>query len=313
MIKRLVTSVPIGVLLSGSLDSYLVSSITARYLADAKAGMQLGTTIHSFCIGLEGSPDLKAGREVAEFLGTVHHEIHFTPQDGIDAIENVIYHVESYEVATVRSSIPTYLISRKIRSHGIKIVLSGEGADEIFGGYLYFHKAHSKEEGHLEMCRKLKALHQYDCLRANKSTSAWGLEARFPFLDKEFVNLVMSIDPDFKLPGPRGIEKWILRNAFDDEERPYLPHHILWRQKEQMSDGVGCNWIDALKEHAAKHVSDRMMQNVARSQQLHPPATKEAYYYRMVFEKIFPKVTCQSNPSYINVSIKRVHLPVFAS
>ncbi|XP_028783980.1 asparagine synthetase [glutamine-hydrolyzing] 2-like [Neltuma alba] len=289
VIKRLMTDVPFGVLLSGGLDSSLVASITARYLADTKAGKQLGTTIHSFCIGLEGSPDLKAGREVANYLGTVHHEFHFTPQDGIDAIEDVIYHIESYELTTVRSSIPTYLISRKIKSHGIKVVLSGEGSDEIFGGYLYFHKAPNKEEAHQEMCRKIKALHQYDCLRANKATSAWGLEARFPYLDKEFVNVVMNIDPDFKMSGHRRIEKWILRNAFDDKERPYLPQHILWRQKEQMSDGVGYNWIDALREHAAKHVTDKMMLNAARTYPLHTPATKEAYYYRMIFEKIFPK------------------------
>ncbi|KAL1370151.1 hypothetical protein HN51_000459 [Arachis hypogaea] len=290
VVKRLMTDVPFGVLLSGGLDSSLVASITSRYLAETKAGKQLGTTIHSFCIGLEGSPDLKAGREVADYLGTVHHEFHFTPQDGIDAIEDVIYHIESYELTTVRSSIPTYLISRKIKSHGIKMVLSGEGSDEIFGGYLYFHKAPNKEELHQESCRKIKALHQYDCLRANKATSAWGLEARFPYLDKEFVSVVMGIDPDNKLSGQkRRIEKWILRNAFDDKERPYLPQHILWRQKEQMSDGVGYNWIDALKAHAASHVTDTMMLNAARTYPLHTPPTKEAYLYRMIFEKIFPK------------------------
>ncbi|KAK4351597.1 hypothetical protein RND71_030910 [Anisodus tanguticus] len=257
VIKRLMTDVPFGVLLSGGLDSSLVASVTARYLAGTKAAKQWGAQLHSFCVGLEGSPDLKAAREVADFLGTVHHEFHFTVQDGIDAIEDVIYHIETYDVTTIRASTPMFLMSRKIKSLGVKMVISGEGADEIFGGYLYFHKAPNKEEFHKETCRKIKALHQYDCLRANKATSAWGLEARVPFLDKEFINVAMSIDPESKMiKHDQGrIEKWVLRKAFDDEEQPYLPKHILYRQKEQFSDGVGYSWIDGLKAHAGQHNS----------------------------------------------------------
>ncbi|KAI7757941.1 hypothetical protein M8C21_007677, partial [Ambrosia artemisiifolia] len=266
VIKRLMTDVPFGVLLSGGLDSSLVASITARHLAGTKAAKQWGAQLHSFCVGLEGSPDLKAAREVADYLGTVHHEFHFTVQDGIDAIEDVIYHIETYDVTTIRASTPMFLMSRKIKSLGVKMVISGEGSDEIFGGYLYFHKAPNKEEFHKETCRKIKALHQYDCLRANKSTSAWGLEARVPFLDKEFINVAMSIDPEAKMINmdQKRIEKWILRRAFDDEEQPYLPKHILYRQKEQFSDGVGYSWIDGLKSHAEEHVTNKMMLNAER-------------------------------------------------
>ncbi|XP_051142985.1 asparagine synthetase [glutamine-hydrolyzing]-like [Andrographis paniculata] len=291
VIKRLMTDVPFGVLLSGGLDSSLVASVASRYLAGTKAAKQWGAQIHSFCVGLKGSPDLKAGREVAEYLGTLHHEFHFTVQDGIDAIEDVIYHIETYDVTTIRASTPMFLMSRKIKSLGVKMVLSGEGSDEIFGGYLYFHKAPNKEEFHRETCHKIKALHQYDCLRANKSTSAWGLEARVPFLDKEFINVAMSIDPEWKMikPDQGRIEKWILRKAFDDEEKPYLPKHILYRQKEQFSDGVGYSWIDGLKAHAEQHVSDRMMHNAANIFPHNTPKTKEAYYYRMIFERLFPQ------------------------
>jgi asparagine synthase (glutamine-hydrolysing) len=197
--KRLMTDVPFGVLLSGGLDSSLVAAVTVRHLAETKAAKRWGTKLHSFCVGLEGSPDLKAAREVADHLGTVHHEFHFSVQDGIDAIEDVIYHTETYDVTTIRASTPMFLMSRKIKSLGVKMVISGEGSDEIFGGYLYFHKAPNKEEFHRETCRKIKALHQYDCLRANKATSAWGLEARVPFLDKEFINEAMSIDPEWKM------------------------------------------------------------------------------------------------------------------
>ncbi|KAF5795932.1 Asparagine synthetase [glutamine-hydrolyzing] [Helianthus annuus] len=291
VIKRLMTDVPFGVLLSGGLDSSLVASVTARHLAGSKAAKQWGAQLHSFCVGLEGSPDLKAAREVADYLGTLHHEFHFTVQDGIDAIEDVIYHIETYDVTTIRASTPMFLMSRKIKSLGVKMVISGEGSDEIFGGYLYFHKAPNKEEFHQETCRKIKALHQYDCLRANKSTSAWGLEARVPFLDKEFINVAMSIDPEAKMINmdQKRIEKWILRRAFDDEEKPYLPKHILYRQKEQFSDGVGYSWIDGLKSHAEQHVTNKMMLNAERIFPHNTPVTKEAYYYRMIFERFFPQ------------------------
>jgi asparagine synthase (glutamine-hydrolysing) len=298
VIKRLMTDVPFGVLLSGGLDSSLVASVTARHLAGTKAAEQWGTQLHSFCVGLEGSPDLKAGREVADYLGTVHHEFLFTVQDGIDAIEDVIYHIETYDVTTIRASTPMFLMSRKIKSLGVKMVLSGEGSDELFGGYLYFHKAPNKEELHQETCRKVKALHQYDCLRANKATSGWGLEVRVPFLDKAFMNIAMSIDPEWKMikPDQGRMEKWVLRKAFDDEENPYLPKHILYRQKEQFSDGVGYSWIDGLKAHAALHVTDRMMQNAERIYPHNTPATKEGYYYRMIFERFFPQ-----NPARLTV------------
>ncbi|KAJ0836703.1 putative asparagine synthase (glutamine-hydrolyzing) [Helianthus annuus] len=250
VIKRLMTDVPFGVLLSGGLDSSLVASVTARHVAGSKAAKQWGAQLHSFCVGLEGSPDLKAAREVADYLGTLHHEFHFTVQVPYDVLffgpgqarpesmspiclystspyraRDVIYHIETYDVTTIRASTPMFLMSRKIKSLGVKMVISGEGSDEIFGGYLYFHKAPNKEEFHQETCRKIKALHQYDCLRANKSTSAWGLEARVPFLDKEFINVAMSIDPEAKMINmdQKRIEKWILRRAFDDEEKPYLP------------------------------------------------------------------------------------------
>ncbi|MQL91833.1 hypothetical protein Taro_024454 [Colocasia esculenta] len=291
VIKRLMTDVPFGVLLSGGLDSSLVASVTARHLAGTKAAKQWGTQLHSFCVGLEGSPDLKAAKEVAGYLGTVHHEFHFTVQDGIDAIEDVIYHIETYDVTTIRASTPMFLMSRKIKALGVKMVISGEGSDEIFGGYLYFHKAPNKEEFHRETCRKIKALHQYDCLRANKATSAWGLEARVPFLDKQFINVAMNIDPEEKMikPDLGRIEKWVLRKAFDDEEHPYLPKHILYRQKEQFSDGVGYSWIDGLKAHAAEHVTDRMMLNAKYIYPHNTPTTKEGYYYRMIFERFFPQ------------------------
>ncbi|KAH0922666.1 LOW QUALITY PROTEIN: hypothetical protein HID58_022684, partial [Brassica napus] len=268
--KRLMSDVPFGVLLSGGLDSSLLPSLPVTWL---------------------GSPDLKAGKEVADYLGTVHHEFHFTVQDGIDAVEDVIYHVETYDVTTIRASTPMFLMSRKIKSLGVKMVLSGEGSDEIFGGYLYFHKAPNKQEFHQETCRKIKALHKYDCLRANKATSAFGLEARIPFLDKEFINTVMSLDPESKMIKPEEgrIEKWVLRRAFDDEERPYLPKHILYRQKEQFSDGVGYSWIDGLKAHAAENVNDKMMSNAAHIFPHNTPLTKEAYYYRMIFERFFPQ------------------------
>uniref|UniRef100_A0A0E0LA79 Asparagine synthetase [glutamine-hydrolyzing] n=1 Tax=Oryza punctata TaxID=4537 RepID=A0A0E0LA79_ORYPU len=260
IIKRLMTDVPFGVLLSGGLDSSLVASVVSRHLAEAKVAAQWGNKLHTFCIGLKGSPDLRAAKEVADYLGTVHHELHFTVQEGIDALEEVIYHVETYDVTTIRASTPMFLMSRKIKSLGVKMVLSGEGSDEIFGGYLYFHKAPNKKEFHEETCRKIKSLHLYDCLRANKSTSAWGVEARVPFLDKNFISVAMDIDPEWKMirRDLGRIEKWVLRNAFDDEEKPYLPKHILYRQKEQFSDGVGYSWIDGLKDHANEHNAARL-------------------------------------------------------
>lgn len=291
VIKRLMTDVPFGVLLSGGLDSSLVAAVATRHLAGTKTAQKWGTQLHSFCIGLEGSPDLKASREVANFLGTIHHEFHFTVQDGIDAIEEVIHHVETYDVTTVRASTPMFLMARKIKSIGVKVVISGEGSDEVFGGYLYFHKAPNKEEFHHETVRKIQALHQYDCQRANKAMLAWGIEGRVPFLDKAFLDCAMNIDPEWKMikRDEGRIEKWILRKAFDDEEKPYLPKHILYRQKEQFSDGVGYGWIDGLKAHAEKHVTDKMMSNAGHIYPHNTPATKEAYYYRMIFERLYPQ------------------------
>ncbi|XP_072961473.1 asparagine synthetase [glutamine-hydrolyzing]-like [Typha angustifolia] len=303
VIKRLMADVPFGVLLSGGLDSSLVASIAARHFAGTKAAEKFGNELQSFCVGLEGSPDLKAAREVAKYLGTVHHEFTFTVQEGIDAIEDVIYHTETYDVTTIRASTPMFLMSRKIKSLGVKMVISGEGSDELFGGYLYFHKAPNKEELHRETCHKVKALYQYDCLRANKSTSAWGVEARVPFLDKEFINVAMSIDPEWKMikPDLGRIEKWVLRKAFDDEEKPYLPKNILYRQKEQFSDGVGYSWIDGLKAHVANHVTNKMMLNAKNIYPHNTPTTKEAYYYRMIFERFFPqnsaRLTVPGGPS----------------
>ncbi|KAB1225743.1 Asparagine synthetase [glutamine-hydrolyzing] [Morella rubra] len=250
VIKRLMTDVPFGVLLSGGLDSSLVASITARHLAGTKAAKQWGAQLHSFCVGLEGSPDLKAAREVADYLGTVHHEFHFTVQDGIDAIEEV-YHIETYDVTTIRAT-PMFLMARKIKSLGVKMVISGEGSDEIFGGYLYFHKAPP----------------------GNMPKGKW----------------VSHVFNPFQIKRDEGrIEKWVLRKAFDDEEHPYLPKHILYRQKEQFSDGVGYSWIDGLKAHASQHVTDKMMLNAARIFPHNTPSTKEAYYYRTIFERFFPQ------------------------
>ncbi|KAL4196804.1 hypothetical protein AMTRI_Chr04g248060 [Amborella trichopoda] len=295
VVKRLMTDVPFGVLLSGGLDSSLVASVASRHLAETKVAKQWGSQLHTFCIGLKGSPDLKAAREVANYLGTLHHEFNFTVQEGLDALEEVIYHIETYDVTTIRASTPMFLMSRKIKSLGVKMVISGEGSDEIFGGYLYFHKAPNKEEFHQETCRKVKALHLYDCLRANKATSAWGVEARVPFLDKNLINIAMDIDPEWKMvrPDQGRIEKWILRNAFDDPQKPYLPKHILYRQKEQFSDGVGYSWIDGLKDHASRHVSDAMLAQVINIFPENTPTTKEAYYYRAIFEKFFPKNSAQ--------------------
>jgi asparagine synthase (glutamine-hydrolysing) len=286
---HLMSDVPYGVLLSGGLDSSVISAIaqtlSAKRVEDDGKSKAWWPQLHSFAVGLAGSPDLIAAQKVADQIGTIHHELVFTVQDGIDAISDVIYHLETYDVTTIRASTPMYLMSRKIKAMGIKMVLSGEGADEIFGGYLYFHKAPNAQEFHEETIRKLDRLHMYDCLRANKSMSAWGIEARVPFLDKVFLDVAMAMDPKDKMCGNGKIEKHILRAAFEGD----LPDEILWRQKEQFSDGVGYSWIDSLKEHAEKEVSDQLMDSVHFRFPHNTPATKEAYLFRSLFEEHFPQ------------------------
>ncbi len=286
--RQLMSDVPYGVLLSGGLDSSIISAVAKKFAAKRIESGNIEDAwwpqLHSFAIGLEGSPDLAAARKVAEHIGSVHHEINFTVQEGLDAIRDVIYHIETYDVTTVRASTPMYLLSRYIKSMGVKMVLSGEGADEIFGGYLYFHKAPNAEEFHKETVRKLSKLHQYDCLRANKSLASWGVEGRVPFLDKEFMDVAMRLNPIDKMAGNGKIEKHILRLAFED----YLPKDIAWRQKEQFSDGVGYNWIDTLKEIATQKVTDDEMANVAYRFPIQPPMTKEEYYYRSIYSELFP-------------------------
>lgn len=286
--RQLMSDVPYGVLLSGGLDSSIVSAVAKRYAArrieDDDYTEAWWPQLHSFAIGLEGSPDLKAAGEVAKHIGTVHHEFHFTVQEGLDALRDVIYHLETYDVTTVRASTPMYLMARRIRAMGIKMVLSGEGADEVFGGYLYFHKAPNAREFHEETVRKLDRLHWFDCLRANKSMAAWGIEARVPFLDLEFLETAMRLDPAAKMVGPDGVEKRILREAFAD----HLPEVVLKRQKEQFSDGVGYAWIDSLKAHAASRVSDQDMANARFRFPHNTPDTKEGYFYRTIFEEHFP-------------------------
>ncbi|HBA60109.1 MAG TPA: asparagine synthase B [Elusimicrobia bacterium] len=287
--RQLMCDVPYGVLLSGGLDSSLVSAIASRFkekrVEDHDATPAWWPRLHSFSVGLAGSPDLKMAKKVADFIGSAHHEVHFTEQEGIDAIPDVIYQLETFDITTIRAATPMYLMARKIKAMGIKMVLSGEGADEIFGGYLYFHKAPDARELHEETVRKLAQLHKYDCLRANKATAAWGLEARVPFLDKEFLETAMNIDPKEKMcvPGVR-MEKWMLRKAFEG----YLPDEVLWRQKEQFSDGVGYGWIDSLKKRAEEEVSDKQMENAAYRFPLKTPITKEGYLYRSIFETHFP-------------------------
>lgn len=286
--SHLMTDVPYGVLLSGGLDSSLISAIVQKFAPRRVEENGLSEAwwpkVHSFAVGLEGSPDLIAAQKVADSIGTVHHTIHFTEQEGIDALKEVIYHLETYDVTTVRASTPMYLMARKIKAMGIKMVLSGEGADEIFGGYLYFHKAPNAQEFHEELVRKLENLHRFDCLRANKSMSAWGIEARVPFLDKNFMDIAMRINPEDKMCGNGKIEKGILRKAFEG----YLPEEILWRQKEQFSDGVGYSWIDSLKAFIETQVSDQQLASAAYKFPINTPDTKEAYYYRCIFEEHFP-------------------------
>jgi len=259
---------------------------------DESANSVMTDKLHSFSVGLEGAPDLIAARKVADYLGTSHHKFTFTVQEGIDAVRDVIYHLETHDVTTIRASVPMYFLTRKIKAMGVKMVLSGEGADEIFGGYLYFHKAPNGDEFHEELKRKLAALHMYDCLRANKATHAFGLEARVPFLDKAFLEVAMNIDPRVKMPreNPRNIEKWSIRQAFDG----YLPDEILWRQKEQFSDGVGYSWIDGLKEFAEKAITTEQIENAHVKFPEDPPLTKEAYYYRQIFEEYFPEKCCKA-------------------
>jgi len=285
--RQLMSDVPYGVLLSGGLDSSVVSAIAKKYSAmRVESGDQKAAwwpQLHSFSVGLEGSPDLKHAQEVADYIGTVHHEIKFTIQQGLDAVRDVIYHLETYDVTTVRASTPMYLMARVIKSMGIKMVLSGEGADEIFGGYLYFHKAPSAEEFHKETVRKLDKLYLYDCNRANKSLAAWGVEGRVPFLDKEFMDVAMRLNPKDKMSAEGKMEKWILRKAFEG----YIPDSVTWRQKEQFSDGVGYSWIDTLKDIANNEVSDMMMEKAAFKFPINPPLNKEEYYYRTIFEEHF--------------------------
>jgi asparagine synthase (glutamine-hydrolysing) len=294
--RQLMCDVPYGVLLSGGLDSSLVAAIATRYAAKrVESGDQdpaWWPRLHSFAIGLEGAPDLAPARKVAEHIGSIHHEMHFTVQEGLDALSDVIHHLETFDLTTIRASTPMYLLMRKIRAMGIKMVLSGEGSDEVFGGYLYFHKAPDGAELHAESVRKLQKLHLYDCARANKASAAWGVEARVPFLDRAFLEVAMAFDPEVKVPRnaahPRPIEKWPLRKAFEG----YLPEEVLWRQKEQFSDGVGYGWIDGLKAHAEREVSDAMLRSAHERFPLKTPETKEAYLYRQIFEQHFPTATC---------------------
>ena len=287
--RHLMSDVPYGVLLSGGLDSSVISAIAQKFAAkrieEEDQEKAWWPQLHSFAVGLKGSPDLIAAQKVADAIGTIHHEINFTVQEGIDAVRDVIYFLETYDVTTIRASTPMYLMARKIRAMGIKMVLSGEGSDEIFGGYLYFHKAPNAQELHEETIRKLKRLHMFDCLRANKSMSAWGVEARVPFLDKEFLDVAMSINPQAKMCVDGKMEKHILREAFDGD----IPDEVLWRQKEQFSDGVGYSWIDNLKEYAEDKVSDQQLESAAFRFTHNTPETKEAYLYRTIFEEHFPQ------------------------
>ncbi len=285
--RQLMCDVPYGVLLSGGLDSSVISAI-AKYYSQKRVEDDGKTDawfprLHSFAIGLEGAPDLKKARVVADYLGTVHHEIHYTIQEGLDALRDVIYHIETYDVTTIRASTPMYLMARYIKAMGIKMVLSGEGSDEIFGGYLYFHKAPNDKEMHEELIRKLDQLHLYDCLRANKSLMAWGVEGRVPFLDKKFLDVAMRFKPSAKMCQGSTIEKKVLREAFNG----MLPEEVLWRQKEQFSDGVGYSWIDALRDYAEKSVSDRKFAERETRFPVNTPVTKEAYLYREIFEDLF--------------------------
>ena len=301
--RQLMSDVPYGVLLSGGLDSSVISAIAERYsemrIENDSKTKAYWPRLHSFAVGLKGAPDLAKARLVAEHIGTVHHEINYTIQEGLDAIRDVIYFIETYDVTTVRASTPMYLLARVIKSMGIKMVLSGEGADEVFGGYLYFHKAPSARAFHEETVRKLSKLHLYDCLRANKSLSAWGVEGRVPFLDKEFLDISMRTNPEAKMCPGTTIEKRIVREAFAD----MLPEEVAWRQKEQFSDGVGYSWIDTLKQITAEAVSDEQMAHAAERFPINPPKNKEEYYYRSIFAEHFPSDSAaRSVPSEASVA-----------
>ncbi len=292
--RQLMSDVPYGVLLSGGLDSSVISAIAKKYAAyriESQDTVQAyWPQLHSFAVGLTGSPDLAAAKKVANHIGTVHHEIHFTVQEGLDALRDVIYHLETYDVTTVRASTPMYLLARVIKSTGVKMVLSGEGADEVFGGYLYFHKAPDARAFHEETVRKLSKLHLYDCLRANKSLAAWGVEGRVPFLDKEFLDVAMRINPEEKMAKNGRMEKWILRKTFED----ILPESVAWRQKEQFSDGVGYNWIDSLKAMVSEKVTDEQMSTARFRFPINTPLSKEEYYYRTIFTEHFPSDSAAS-------------------
>ena len=301
--RQLMSDVPYGVLLSGGLDSSVISAIAERYadkrIEDGSVTKAWWPRLHSFAVGLKGAPDLAKAKLVADHIGTVHHEINYTIQEGLDAIRDVIYFIETYDVTTVRASTPMYLLARVIKSMGIKMVLSGEGADEIFGGYLYFHKAPTAEEFHKETVRKLSKLYMYDCLRANKSLAAWGVEGRVPFLDKEFLDVAMSMPPKYKMCPGNTIEKKVVRDAFSD----MLPEAVAWRQKEQFSDGVGYSWIDTLKQITASAVSDEQMAHAAERFPINPPRNKEEYYYRSIFAEHFPSDSAaRSVPSVPSVA-----------
>ena len=301
--RQLMSDVPYGVLLSGGLDSSVISAIAEKYsttrVENGGETKAYWPRLHSFAVGLKGAPDLAKARLVAEHIGTVHHEINYTIQEGLDAIRDVIYFIETYDVTTVRASTPMYLLARVIRSMGIKMVLSGEGADEVFGGYLYFHKAPDVKAFHEETVRKLGKLYMYDCLRANKSLAAWGIEGRVPFLDKEFLDVAMGMNPVLKMCPDKTIEKKVVREAFAD----LLPEEVAWRQKEQFSDGVGYSWIDTLKQITASAVSDEQMAHAAERFPINPPQNKEEYYYRSIFAEHFPSDSAaRSVPSVPSVA-----------
>ncbi len=303
--RQLMSDVPYGVLLSGGLDSSIIAAVTAKYARNRIESGDIQEAwyprLHSFAVGLEGSPDLVAAQKAADHIGSIHHEVHFTVQEGLDAVRDVIYHLETYDVTTVRASTPMYLLARVIKSMGIKMVLSGEGSDELFGGYLYFHKAPNAKEFHEETVRKLGKLYLYDCLRANKALMSWGIEGRVPFLDKEFMDVAMTVNPKDKMinKAEGKMEKWVLRKAFED----LLPESIAWRQKEQFSDGVGYLWIDSLKDVAEKEVSDELMSNAHYRFPLNTPQNKEEYRYRTIFEEHFPSETAAATvPSVPSVA-----------
>ncbi len=301
--RQLMSDVPYGVLLSGGLDSSVIAAITKKFASKRiETGGQEDAwypQLHSFAVGLKNAPDLIAAKKAADHIGTIHHEINFTLQEGLDAVRDVIYHLETYDVTTIRASTPMYLLARVIKSMGIKMVLSGEGSDELFGGYLYFHKAPNAQEFHEETVRKLNKLYLYDCLRANKSLAAWGVEGRVPFLDKEFIDVAMTINPNDKMIRDGRMEKWVVRKAFED----YLPDSIAWRQKEQFSDGVGYSWIDALKEQAEQKISDTEFESGANRFPVNTPKNKEEYLYRTIFESYFPsEAAAQTVPSVKSVA-----------